>query len=557
VDSAVYDALARDLAAGGPADDRLFWQPLFYPLFLTTLYRLFGSLPLPTLGVQALLGVITALLSWRVAHQRLGPVAGWIAGVAVAVCGPLMFFEGQLLATSWATLLALMMVWLAPLARGARQPSVCLLLGLLAALACLTRPTFIPVALLLCGWVVIGRPERRLRGALLCTLGLMALMLPAAWGQHALRGTFSILPASGGLNLFIGNNAEREQTVAIRPGRDWQRLTSLPKRAGIEDKREAAAYFREQAWRWIAGHPGPFAVGLGSKSLAFFSSRELPRNLDVYVFREWSPVLRLTTWKLGGFGFPLGLMIPLAAMGLILSGRRLGFPLIAMLTCYSAAVLLVFVSPRYRAPLIPLLAIAAAAGITALPAALRQRRRQALLAIVGGLAMLLLAWLPGPFPQEAGDYRAELHYLVGTRVMNLDEHERAAEELRSALERSPDHADAANHLGIVEIRLDDRRAAIDLFERAVAIDPEFTTARLNLARALAGAGRYDAAIVQFAQTLERAPENLDARYQLARTLLRINRLAEALPHLELIARARPDNGDVARTLERARRAASP
>lgn len=552
VDSEVYDSLARGLAEGLPANDGLFWQPLFYPLFLAAVYRTLGSGPWPILILQALLGCITTLMTWRVAHERFGCGAGWIAGLIVAACGPLIFFEAQLLATGWATLHLLLLVWFAAQVHGARGPLPALGFGLLSALACLTRPTFIPVTIALGAWVALAAQGPRLRRAAFCLLGFAALVLPAASWQLALRGSFSPLPVSGGLNLFIGNNAEAERTTAIRPGREWQSLIERPRREGIDDKRGAAEYFRRQARQWIVEHPGAFVRGLGRKSLEFFSSRELPRNLDLYVYREWSPVLRLTTWKIGSFGFPLGVLIPLAAMGLILGGRRIDFPIVAMLALYSAAVVLVFVSARYRAPLIPLLAILAARGLTHLPDALAATRRRAALAVLGAAIVLPLVWLPGPFPQEAGDYRAELHFLLGTRSMNLGHDERAAREFRQALERSPEHADAANHFGIVEVRRGNRRAAIVLFERAVAIDPTFVTARLNLARTLAATGRHDAALAQFARTLERAPENLDARFHMALTLMRVGRAPEALPLLEWIARARPDNPEVAQALERAR-----
>ena len=72
---------------------------------------------------------------------------------------------------------------------------------------------------------------------------------------------------------------------------------------------------------------------------------------------------------------------------------------------------MVFGAARYRVPLVPALAVVAAGGCFALPAAIGARRVWRLLATAAVVVTLLLvASLPGPYPQERVNYRAEMSY---------------------------------------------------------------------------------------------------------------------------------------------------
>ena len=40
------------------------------------------------------------------------------------------------------------------------------------------------------------------------------------------------------------------------------------------------------------------------------------------LFGEWSSLMRVLTWKVGGFGFPFGIVLPFAVVGLVYYWRR-------------------------------------------------------------------------------------------------------------------------------------------------------------------------------------------------------------------------------------------
>jgi len=63
VDSGNYDSLARSLAAGEGMSEQFFWQPFFYPFFLSIVYWAGNSSVICTKFIQILLGCVTCLLT--------------------------------------------------------------------------------------------------------------------------------------------------------------------------------------------------------------------------------------------------------------------------------------------------------------------------------------------------------------------------------------------------------------------------------------------------------------------------------------------------------------
>ena len=123
-------------------------------------------------------------------------------------------------------------------------------------------------------------------------------------------------------------------------------------------------------------------------------SREIPRNEDVYLFRSDSLVLRAGLWRVGSFGFPFGLLFPLAALGAVAERRRVPWPIWLFLASYAAVLVSVFAVGRYRIALVPPLAILAGAGAISLASALRERRHHQLLASLAVLIPALLLTNP-------------------------------------------------------------------------------------------------------------------------------------------------------------------
>jgi 4-amino-4-deoxy-L-arabinose transferase-like glycosyltransferase len=560
VDEHTYHRLAIAILERGELTGEHFWQPFFYPVFLAGVYAVTGPSLLAAKLAQALLGAATALLTAVLGARTVGRRAGLVAGGIVALYGPLVFFDLELVATGWACLAAAALPLLVDEAARRGNFTACIACGAASALAVLVRPTFLPFAALAAAWLAprLARSGLRPRAVAarlaLALLAFSAIALPVAALSRIHAGRFSFLPASGPLNLYIGNNSDSAATVAIRPGWEWSELTRLPARHGVERSNDTPRFFLERVVDYARTQPLGFLQGLARKTVELASSRELPRNTDVYVHRQWSPVLVPLVWKIGPFGFPFGVLLPLAAVGAVELGRRLPWLVVLLVASHAGAVVLVFVAARLRAPLVPPLALLAAAGILALARALRARRwrRAGLLALLAA-ALGVATSLPGPFAQERADYEAELAYGVAARLLERGELERAEEQARHALERQPGHGESWNVLGNILVERGRLAEAVAAYRTAVEASPRNRIARDNLGRSLLALGDHAEAARQFLILLEEAPADALARYHCGLALARAGRGAEAVEQLRQarqLAGAAGDR-DLAARVERA------
>lgn len=554
VDAGAYDLIARQLAAGGEAAARMFWQPFGYPAMLALTYLVTDGSIVAAKLLQAVLGAVTCGMVFVLADRRAGRTAAFVAASAVALYAPLVLFEGELLAAGPATFLGTLLLLLLDRADtdDPRPLWWWSLPGAVAALAVLMRPTFLPFVAAAAVWIAWRQWRRRGRGraalaVAVAVAAFAACTLPVAAYSARVTGRFSFVPSSGGLNLYIGNNPDVCGTLAIRPGAAWGELVTLPERDGATTAAAKDRWYRDRVVDWALDEPLAFLHGLGRKALELVSSRELPRNLDPYLMRRWSAVLRILLSEVGAFGVPFGLLLPLAAVGLVLAGRRLGAPLLLYLALYSAAVVLVFVTARYRLPLIPPLAVAAGAGVAAVSDSIQDRRRGRLIAAVGvALAALLLATVPGPFCEERLDLHAELYATLGTSHSERGQPEQAIAAYRHALEIDPGRADVHYNLGRLLSDRGDLDGAEAEYRRTVELDPGFAPGHLNLGSVLMDQGRPEEAVEEFRQAAWSNPSLTLAQRNLATALLAVGRPDEALAAIEEARRLDPGRpGDLA------------
>lgn len=518
VDEASYDRLARGLTSGHPVDAQYFWQGLFYPLFLATTYAATGGSVLAARVAQAVVGAIGAALAYVLGEQAGGRRIGMAAGLAVAGSGPLIFSDFELVATAWEVLWATSLPLLAMRVAKSPERRWLALLGCVGGLSIVTRASFTPFVVVLDTWLVLGLarqpgPRRAVwtRTSWLLA-GLLIVLLPTALVGLRATGEVRVLPYSGGINLYIGNNPDRDATVQIRPGPEWDRLASTPAAHGAVTPRAKEAFFLNLVVDYAKHEPLDFLAGLGKKALEFFSSREIARNLDVYTYRPYSTVLSWTVWRVGRFGFPFGVLFPLALLGLALDGRALSPPLRILLLVYPLTVVAVFATARYRAPVVPALAVAAALGARALWRAVRvagaasvaRLARSERVAWSSALATAGLAastW-PGPFAGERGDHRAEMLTLVATEHLAHGRLDAAEPLLREAIESEPRNKVAHCVLGTLLTQRADFDSATSQFESVIGIDPDDGRAHEGLGNLSILQGNPKLALEHFRKVLE-------------------------------------------------------
>jgi 4-amino-4-deoxy-L-arabinose transferase-like glycosyltransferase len=544
VDAETYDRAAGSLASGEGFGEVFFYQPFFYPFYLGLVYAVSGSSILAAKLLQAVIGALTCVIVAGLGTRLLDRRSGLLAGAITAAYGPLIFLEAELVGEGWAALWSVALVWLftaAPESPSWRRLGA---LGVVGGLAVITRPTFLPFVAAAALWlaIILWRQRRKdlLRGLAAAASGGLLVVLPVAWLCHRTTGEFHVLPSSGGLNLYIGNNPESCTTLTTRPGQEWQEMVTAPARAGAEGPWEFDRYFRAEVRRFATANRTAFTRGLAAKALQMVSSREIPRNLDIYLFRRWSSLLAATVWKAGPFGFPFGVLLPLALVGVVVVRRQLPAPLWLFLALYPAAVIVVFVSGRYRVPVIPVLAIPAAAGALALLDAAMQRRWRWLAVVVPvAAAAVALAVIPGPFCQEQ-DLEGEYWFLMSAAHLRHGDRDDAIDSLQRSIELEPSYFEARFQLGEMLLERGELESAIPHLERAVAERPDLGFAHRELGLALGRSGQLDRAAFHLRRALELEPEDPRALNFLGALLAQSGNLQGALGPLERAVALAPD-----------------
>ncbi|HMB68225.1 MAG TPA: glycosyltransferase family 39 protein, partial [bacterium] len=155
VDAATYRIRALRLAGGDGVTPAFFWQPVFYPLFLAAVHSVLGPAAWTAKIVQAVVGAGSCALTCRLGTIAFDRRTGLAAGLVTAAYGPLVFFDGELLATGWATFWSVALLVLLVRASVRLRIRDGLLLGACAGLGVLTRPTLLPFVAAAAVWLAM------------------------------------------------------------------------------------------------------------------------------------------------------------------------------------------------------------------------------------------------------------------------------------------------------------------------------------------------------------------------------------------------------------------
>jgi 4-amino-4-deoxy-L-arabinose transferase-like glycosyltransferase len=428
-----------------------------FSLLLAPQYLLFGPdvpvFALVNAVLDAASAVLCAGLAARLAARGglpgLERPAGFLAGAAYALCGPLLFYALLPLGEGPAIFCLLLGVTLLFSASGrSRAGAPCSLggwlAGILLALAALLRPNLAPAILLgLAAWGVLARREGgkgvpSLLGR--CLLGFFLALSPFMAHNATVAGRASPFGFQGGFTLYSGNHPGASGVGDALPGfgnTPYLVLLQSWRRAEAETGRqltlaEADAWWYARTWRFFADNPGEGARLLGRKALLLLNNDGLDATANMDFCARFSPVP-------GWLALPAGLLLALGAAGLALAWRRSpeAAALAVLLLGQAALVVLFQVTPRYRVVLLPLASIFVGAGGAELASRLHRPWSRATLrslalplatgALVLGLSLVPLRLLvdkPGVAAQEHARL-ARYHLLRGPQALAAREYQAA------------------------------------------------------------------------------------------------------------------------------------
>ena len=477
VDAYYYDQAARVIADGdlGFGHEPLRMSPGYF-YALGAVYALFGDGPWAPRVLQSLLGVLQVALIWDLARRMLGAGWAWLPAFGAALYGPFLYFEGHLLAASLATFLHILCLWLVigRMDRGDLRFAPWLGVGLVFGLTAVVRPNALPLVVPL--WLACflagretdatGRVRRVAAAMLALALGGALAIAPITLRNVLRTGEPILLTAHGGLNLYVGNGPGAHGTFRLPdevpstrdPQSQYRTFHAVAEEALGRPlgAREADAYWvRRTVDTWIDSPAWAWHI-LTRKLYLYWNGRELENVYDYEFAREYQPVL----------GAPLVQFVhvaPLALCGslwMLLRGRPRERVLALYLWAVAGAVVLVFVTDRYRLPVVGPALLCATFALRRLVTWARERRWLAL----AGSAVVLSAAVLVARPVAVQKSRAQEYHTLGAAWLELGRLDRAEHALATSLAHNPEFVPAHCSLGELYEETGDTERAREHYE---------------------------------------------------------------------------------------------
>jgi tetratricopeptide (TPR) repeat protein len=520
-DSRIYHDRALEIAGGDLIGrEAYFHSSPLYPYFIALVYSIFGVKFTVLRVIQFVVGSANCVMIYLLA-RRAAPwaaAAPLAAGIAAALYGTLAFFDGDLLMISLVLLFSCASVLLltflvdpeapvgeegrATLPRGWKPALLALASGALLGLAGLGKPNVLVFAPFVVVWILTGFARsfvaRRLREAVLFTVGCVVAVTPITLRNYAVSHDFVLVSSNAGVNFYIGNNEHAEGIYALPPGSGLDNaklyLSSRDAAEAATGRQnlkpsEVSAYWTSRALDFYRDHPGRAASLLWRKFRLFWNHYEIPNHHNKYfVTIHYASFLKAML-----IGFKL--VAPLAVMGIVIAIMTLASSAVVRLYLgfvfvYMSSLIPFFITARYRLPVVPFLVVFAVLGLWKLGDLLQKKRwRQA--GIGAGAAVVAAVFVFWPMVNY--DF-AFSHTVVGTVYSNLAtedpdnaaEHiEKAILEYKTALELRPLSVDAHYNLGVAYQRIGYYSGAVKELEAAERLQPTHSYASKALAEARA------------------------------------------------------------------------
>lgn len=548
-DALSYDTWARTLADGDWWGTEVFYQAPLYPYLLGLIYAVFGADPMHARLVQALLGAGSSVMLGTAVRWLIGPRAGLVAGLLLALYAPGIFLD-SLLQKSAVDVACVTLIMLAVAALVTRRSGALVwwgLLGLAVGALALTRENALVWIAVLAAWAFAGAEARasgRLRVVSVYLAGVLLLLGPVAYRNYLIGGEWFVTTAQFGPNFYIGNHAGADGSyVSLRPGRgspEFERrdATDLAQQARGRtlSPAEVSAYWRDEALAFIVREPAAWAALMARKALLLINAREAVDTEAQESYAEWSWPLRV----LGPVTHP-GVLLPLAAVGAwVLWPSRRRFHVVALLGATLVVTTLAFyVLARYRYPLVPFLMVPVAAALADLVRVRDLWASGAGRAVVAGAVLLggLAYW-----PLLPGDRsRAITENNLGAALHELGRDAEAATRLRRAIAIRADYVPAYGNLGVSLRALGEVDAAIEVYRQGLALAPDDGDLHYNLANALLARGRAEEAAGHLRAAARGPSDSAGVHNNLGLALYTQGRLTEAVREFELAVALEPSS----------------
>lgn len=588
LDSDFYDRQARSLLAGRGWTEGVFFMNPLYPYLLALVYWIGGTKWGVVAGVQMLVGTINCWLIYALGAKTWGRQVGLAGAGLGAVYGVFIFYDGTLLTATPILFLNLLALYGLLSWRESSASGWLWFAGGCMGFSALARPLILIYLLLLAGWFAA---RRQIRAWGWLALGCGLVLGPVLVRNWLVGGEWVLTTSSAGMNFYVGNNpqatgiyAQADFVPSAEPDQEREGfLREAERRQGHPlTLASASAYWLGEGLDFIRVQPVQYLAVLGRKFFLFWNEVESQNNLSYYFAQEWVPFLRLTPhW---------GWVAPLALAAWGVWGRKRRETLLELYClAYLVGCLLFFVSSEYRLPLVPVLLLWVAQGVSEGQRALERGQWGTLgVAVLAAAGLAALVNRTDPLVQRLHSRRVD-YYNFAVLYERRGEYQRAEEMIRGCLAIDPDfaparqtqarlqehralnlspadeeeaarglrlygegkYAEAAevfaalvarapgqvrlyNTLGLCYYKTGQFTRAQEAYQQALALDPGYALAHYNLGVLWLAQGRGVQAAGAFQQALALDPQYTAARYKLGEVLARQGDRAGALAAWERV-----------------------
>jgi tetratricopeptide (TPR) repeat protein len=546
-----YDEWAKQILHGHWTDHQAFYGLPLYPFIIALLYQVFGYGPFVPGFFQICLDAGTAVVIYKITVRAMASgadqttKAGSIVGIAAAIAWcfflPAQAYSAILMPTAGAVFVFWFLIWQIVRTENALSRWRCFVCGVLIGVAAMGVATilFLIPLFLVALFVLRNHTNLAAKGiaAALLLLGVFAGTSPCWLHNSFVARDPVFLSAHGGINLWLGNNPAATgypRFPDLHAGQGEMLRDSIDQAetaAGRPLKHsEVSRYWSGKARAYIAANPGAWLKLLAQKIGNFWNAFEYDDLGVIAILREQGVVFP-------GLRFALVAMLGLS--GAVFSWRA--FPasrwIAAAIALQLLAILPVFVTERYRLAVVPGLLVLAALGLVRLWNRCASGNYGVAALQLGVVAVsawfvtiprhdpslwALDAYNSGRFALETNNLplaeehlvhahalvpdNAETNFALGNLRLAQGDSPAAKSHYEAALRIDSKHKGVLNNLGVLALDDDQPAAAVDYFQRALALEPRNAKAHYLLAKALDLAGNRDDARVEAARALELGPD---------------------------------------------------
>lgn len=346
-DAKEYDMLGFNLSSGkGYVNSEgmpTAFRPPGYPIFLGSIYYIFGHNLLYVRIAQALLSALICVIAHLIFRQLYREKIFNIAGYITCFYAPLIASTLEILSE---TLFAFILLAGVYLILNCNRGKLLLPSGIVWGAALLTKPIAVFFMPLLYFWLLKRERKAFLKSAAVLSAGIILILLPWSIRNYSKLNAFIPLSNIGGISLYSSYVLpERGFGYALSPesiGEEYQKL---------QNETERNKYLISKTVNYIAKHPLRTAKLTLLKPLYFFYP------FDGY----WYP------FSFGSkYNIFFGIILIFAFIGILtgISGDNMNLNLVYFLLMAFIIGIIVFEGiPRYRLPIDPFLICLASWGV--------------------------------------------------------------------------------------------------------------------------------------------------------------------------------------------------